>query len=1364
MNAKRVILIMILIIALVPVTTYAASKGDPPVSHWRFDEAGGPTAYDDVGNNDGTLDADDIGGGSNAAVGHMWYPQGKVGGCLEFDGTDDYVNCGDNGTLDFNNNDFTVTAWVKTSSSSIGTIVNKGPSGTYGTGVPRWHVWVSSNGNGKVDAYIEDADGDNQDGGTNSHTWDSDTAINDGNWHFVTVVYILTSGSSKIYIDGIAQSDTRDLSSVDNVSNGYNVIMGFRREDVPTDYFDGTIDDVRIYDYARTADQIMVDYNAGTASYLGAGTDPNEGNPPVGWWQFNENAGTDAYDRSGNNNNGTITNATWTHGKHGNALNLDGSGDYVSISDSSSFDAIAGTSDFSIFVWVNYDNIVDGNKYSLVEQHTSGSNRWHFGAQSGAFIFAYNNGAWNVPVNKGITLHTGIWYHLGITRDGNSWRLWQNGQQVDSTITASDSIPNPTGSVHIGWMQNDNYFIDGKMDEVKIYDYARTQAQIAYDYNKGKPVAHYKFDEGGGPIAHDEYSTAGSGAAAPVGWWRMDEGSWNGTAGEVVDSSGSHHGVRAGNATTASSSKIGPYAGTFDGSGDYVSVTTTSTLNSTFSGTNPFTIEQWVNFGGSNTYYPSFNKGSFSTGFTIHGIDGRIEGGDGTNTFDVYTMLGESLIGDGWRHIAMTYDGSVFRAYLDGLYTDYHDWTYGIGNTSGYNIKIGGFWGSSYQGQIDDVRIYDYARTPVQIYNDYKTTHGTLVADTKFVDGKLGKALTFDGTGDYVAIIDNDSLDFGTGDFSYSVWVKMSVDDGSYPTILRKGDGSGGDARWGLSVDNNAANDGILYTHFTDTEANSATNLSTTAGYNDDNWHFVMITFTNGENARLYIDGVLKDTLNVSSLNNMDSAADLYIGRYSAGYYFNGLIDDVRIYNYARSASQVMQDYNAGVVAHAGVSSGVADPWGGALPIGHWRMDENTGALARDASGNGYDGTLTNMTEADWVHGKHGSALDFDGSGDYVRTSTINLASTFTVAFWMKPTTLYDYGDPLSAGTADKYLTFVTYANGSMDYNLGNGTSWGSGVTAAAATFVNDTWYHIAGTASGGQIELFVNGISKGTASNSNSINQVLNIGSRTVSSYDFNGLVDDVKVYGYARTQAQVAWDYNRGKPVGHWRMDEATSGSANGSSNIKDDSGKGNHGSGNYGANTTGMSWTTGKFGGALSFDGADDWVNCGADTSLQFGTGDFSVSAWVKPAAEFVQNVTGHNTVVARNHADAGVAYTGWKLYYYKWGGWEFRLYDGSDYDTTLAGNAPAEWTHLAGVRNGTQTRLYRNGVLVATGGCPADLSVTGGSYQTVAIGSTRHFATAEHFNGTIDDVRIYNYARTADQIMQDYQQGLATKLGD
>ena len=67
-------------------------------------------------------------------------------------------------------------------------------------------------------------------------------------------------------------------------------------------------------------------------------------------------------------------------------------------------------------------------------------------------------------------------------------------------------------------------------------------------------------------------------------------------------------------------------------------------------------------------------------------------------------------------------------------------------------------------------------------------------------------------------------------------------------------------------------------------------------------------------------------------------------------------------------------------------------------------MDEGSGTTAYDESWNNNDGTLTNMNDSDWIEGKFGSALDFDGSDDYVSVASSSSFDTdpATFAFWTK--------------------------------------------------------------------------------------------------------------------------------------------------------------------------------------------------------------------------------------------------------------------------------------------------------------------------------------------------------------------------
>lgn len=173
------------------------------------------------------------------------------------------------------------------------------------------------------------------------------------------------------------------------------------------------------------------------------------------------------------------------------------------------------------------------------------------------------------------------------------------------------------------------------------------------------------------------------------------------------------------------------------------------------------------------------------------------------------------------------------------------------------------------------------------------------------------------------------------------------------------------------------------------------------------------------------------------------------------------------------------------------------------------------------------------------------------------------------------------------------------------------------------------------------------------------------------------------------------------------------------------------------------------------ALNFDGIDDHVSIGNIAIYNFGTDDFSVEAWVKPATQFTKGVDGDFVVVSKGNAEAGAPYPGWKLEFHKWGGWRFMATNGVDASPAAIQNtsAPAQWTHLVGVRISTGVKLYVNGVEYTGSG--AAESVT--NSRPLYIGALTVWADdlRSGFPGEIDEVRIYNRELTADEITRLYE---------
>src|SRR3989344_4181705 len=158
-------------------------------------------------------------------------------------------------------------------------------------------------------------------------------------------------------------------------------------------------------------------------------------------------------------------------------------------------------------------------------------------------------------------------------------------------------------------------------------------------------------------------------------------------------------------------------------------------------------------------------------------------------------------------------------------------------------------------------------------------------------------------------------------------------------------------------------------------------------------------TITNGI---LYIDN---NPVGIASWGNFGSdSTNNVIGIYeqTLSYPFNGLIDDVRVYNRALTEAEIKQLYKAGSSFHPNATnkSTIRDGL-----VGHWSFDgaDMGTTSARDASGNANTGWLINGAKK--AIGKIGQGLSFDGSNDNVNVGDINAtdgATYLTVSAWGK--------------------------------------------------------------------------------------------------------------------------------------------------------------------------------------------------------------------------------------------------------------------------------------------------------------------------------------------------------------------------
>ncbi|MHC4158437.1 MAG: LamG-like jellyroll fold domain-containing protein [Planctomycetota bacterium] len=831
-----------------------------PVGHWKFDEGDGNTAYDSVGFNHGIIE------------GAAW-TAGKFEGALDFDGSGDYVVISNEENFDFGSDtDFTVCAWIKTTATSNRRrIVNKCESGHE----PYTGFSLYMDPPGIVKFRLKD--------NADVVIVETTTSVNDGFWHFVTGVAD-RDGDIKIYRNGIPE-DTDSLALVDNINNNIPVAVG-RSMDYDGQYFDGTIDDVRIYSRALSTEEIWQIYQgkmAGKASnpnpadtainvdpntiltwspgkdaashdvYFGTNyndvneadtsspefmgnystnsydpygldvdttyywridevNDPNlwkgdvwsfttwVSSNPIAWWKFDEGSGTTVYDSAGNND-GTVYDANWTSGKIGSyALDFDGSGDYVVISNEPNFDFGSDT-DFTVCAWIKTTATTDRRR--IVNKCESGHEPYTgFGFYMdppGIVKFRLKDTADVVIVETTTSVNDGSWrFATGVAdRDGDI-KIYHNGSLEDTDSLALVDNINNNIPVAIGRsMDYNGQYFDGTIDNVRIYARALSDIEIWQLYREG----------------------AGEKAFNPN---PVDAAPW----------------VDPNTVLTWSPGKYAALHDVYFGT-DYNDVNDATTSSTEYKGRQD-----------ANSWDPN---GLFS-GCTY---SWRIDEVNDPNLWK----------GDVWSFTTFEPDPNLLSwwKFDEGSGTTAYD---SAGNNDG-NIS-GASW----------------------------TT------------GQIGGALDFDGTNDYVQISNEPNFDFGPDtDFTVCAWINTTAIL-DRRRIVNKCE-SGHEPYTGFSLYMDPP--GIVKFRLKDDA--DVVIVETTTSVNDGSWHFVAGVADRDGDIKIYHNGIPEDTDSLALVDNINNNIPVAVGRSMDydGQYFDGKIDDVRIYDRALTTEEIEQLYQDGL-------------------------------------------------------------------------------------------------------------------------------------------------------------------------------------------------------------------------------------------------------------------------------------------------------------------------------------------------------------------------------------------------------------------------------------------------------------------
>lgn len=162
------------------------------------------------------------------------------------------------------------------------------------------------------------------------------------------------------------------------------------------------------------------------------------------------------------------------YGTNTKALDFDGSNDYVAIADDSTLDL---TGDFSITMWINMDGL-SGFPMLISKRAAISTHAWQFYSTSSKL--AFNNGGG--ILNSTTSISTGTWYHVGMTFSNGSVTFYLNGSADGTGTSTNTTNPTTTTEVTIGKAFNGNY-VDGKIDEVAIFNAELSATQISNIYN-----------------------------------------------------------------------------------------------------------------------------------------------------------------------------------------------------------------------------------------------------------------------------------------------------------------------------------------------------------------------------------------------------------------------------------------------------------------------------------------------------------------------------------------------------------------------------------------------------------------------------------------------------------------------------------------------------------------------------------------------------------------------------------------------------------------------------------------------------------------------------------------------------------------
>ncbi len=718
-----------------------------------------------------------------------------------------------------------------------------------------------------------------------------DTGTVDMGYHY-SYYYLLPTGE-QCDIDGDGDVDMVDLSIM---GNQWKLTPGVPSADIAPVGGDGMVD---INDLALLTGYWLFLYP----------------DPPVAWWKFDQGTGAGANDSAGSNDGTLVGEPNWVSpGKLGtHALDFNGVEDYVEIPDANS---LTPSDQITIAYWIYKRSGQNAGIFKSAncpgESNSPGDSRayiFYISDSTSRVVFRIFSSAdnYDTAISNNV-ISPNQWHHIAATFDQGYTSIYIDGQLDSVSIMSVNSIMNDAQPLIIGGYWNycgtDSFVncLDGKIDDVRIYDVALTDEEIEEIYKDDE----VRSNKANNPNPTDLETNVS--VTADLSW----------TAAAAAENYDVYLGTTFDDVNDANTADAGIYRGNVD-------------VNSF----DPCTLDV------DTTYYwriDSNNKAGTTTGslwnFTTLTVPGQVTNPGPANLATIVDVTADIS----WTAVAAAenydvYLGTTFDDVNDantadaGIYRDNVDVnSFDPGtldaNTTYYwridpNNEVGTTTGSLWSFTTWENYFDPYLAgkwkfdegTGTNANDSAGTNDGTLVGEPNWVAGKIGThALDFNSVVDYVALPNTVKNSLATN-YTVSAWINTNTISSTHSIATYRQFDSQGilfqleqyDADVRFIVRDNSSDIAI---------AISSGAITT------DGWYHVAGVRA-GNTVHVYVNGI-KGTSDSATFVTI-SSNNFKIGALQTGdpgtpqAYFDGAIDDVRIYDMVLSDEEIQMLYLAGL-------------------------------------------------------------------------------------------------------------------------------------------------------------------------------------------------------------------------------------------------------------------------------------------------------------------------------------------------------------------------------------------------------------------------------------------------------------------